>query len=451
MTALTKMVLDVVLLVFMLVLGIPLPYCFCGAFAFMAVTCGLNVTSLLVWGATQMSSLTLIAGPMFILCGTIMTDGRIIERLLDVTDMMFRKIRGSLGYIVIITCGFIGALSGSGFTGVAAVGPALTPRMTKAGYPIGFTAALMTASTVLGVLIPPSVPMIIFGWVTGVSVLACFLSTVFPAIILMILLGILNFFEAKRSTVSFEEYQKRIEEARALELKNGGHQFSEDTRTTRQKLVGAIPALCLPIFILGGIYGGAFTPTEAAAMATAASLIIALFIYRTMDFKSMCRSLKKSGSSIGSIMTMTYFCLLLSQAYVMLDMPKMVTNFFMSFTDDKNVILLLIFVLLVIMGMIINDTSAIVLCAPILYPICQAYGISGVQLAAIMVTTLGLGGLTPPYASTLYLSMRVCGAKFEEIMPPDIKIIVFGYVPTCLLVLYVPALSTWLPTVLNYM
>lgn len=441
MDPLLILAIDIALLVVMLIIGIPLPFCFAGAFAFMVAACKLHVTSLMMWGAAQMASLTLISGPIFILCGTIMTDAKIIDHILDITDSMFKKVRGNLGYIVIVTCAFIGALSGSSFTGVAAVGPALTPRMDKMGYPRGFSAALMTASTILGVLIPPSIAMIMYGWVTGVSVLACFLSTVFPALVLMFFLGIINYFEAKR-------YCKGLEEPQAGKPAAGS---GGKTPSRRRKLFSAIPALLLPILILGGIYGGFFTPTEAASVATLFSVLIGVFLYRTLNPRVLTKSLRSSAGNIGAIMTMTFFCLLLSQSFVMMDLPRMLVTFFMSVTSSKVVMLLLIFLFLIFIGMIVNDTTAIVLCAPILLPICEAYGVSGVQLAAIMVLSLGIGGLTPPYASTLYLSMRVCDAKFEEIMPPAVRMIVFVYVPAALLTLFVPQLSTWLPAVLGYM
>lgn len=442
MDPLLILAIDIAILVVMLIIGIPLPFCFAGAFAYMVFACKLHVTSLMMWGASQMASLTLISGPIFILCGTIMTDAKIIDHILDVTDSMFKKVRGNLGYIVIVTCAFIGALSGSSFTGVAAVGPALTPRMDKMGYPRGFSAALMTASTILGVLIPPSIAMIMYGWVTGVSVLACFLSTVFPAVALMIFLGIINYFEAKR-------YCRETEGP--MQEKSDAAQDSAKVQSRGSKLFRAIPALLLPVLILGGIYGGFFTPTEAASVATLFSMIIGVFLYRTLNPKVLTKSLRSSAGSIGAIMTMTFFCLLLSQSFVMMDLPRMLVNFFMSVTSSKAVMLLLVFLFLVFIGMIVNDTTAIVLCAPILLPICEAYGVSGVQLAAIMVLSLGIGGLTPPYASTLYLSMRVCDAKFEEIMPPAVRMIVFAYVPAAMLTLFIPQMSTWLPAVLGYM
>ena len=239
--------------------------------------------------------------------------------------------------------------------------------------------------------------------VTGTSVLACFLSTVMPAIVLIILLGIINAIDAKK----FVSEDKVIHE---------NMNPSEKKAKIKKVIWTGIPGLVMPIIILGGIYGGVFTPTEAAAVATFVCIVIGVFCYRTLHPKNYFSSLKSSASSIGAIMMMIFFCLMLSQTYVLLKLPEMLVNLFMGFTDNKIFVLLFLNVFLLFVGMIVNDSTAIVLCAPLLLPLCQAYGVSGVQLAAIMCVNLGFGGLTPPYASVLYLGMRVCDTKFEEIM-----------------------------------
>ena len=439
------LIVDVLLLVFLLLLGIPLPFCFGGALGLMVIFADISFKSLMVWGFNQMTSLTLVAGPIFILAGAFLNSSKIAEKLLDLAETFTSKLKGGIGVVAIITCGFLGAISGSSFTGVAAVGPALHPKMVEQGYPRGYAASLISASTILGVLIPPSVAMITFGWVTGVSVLGCFLSTVIPATLLMILLSIINLVDAKKFT-RIENVNTSIEDAqREKALSDASAKIS-----TGRRWFSAIPALSMPVIILGGIYGGVFTPTEAASVAVFVCIIIGLFIYKTLNKKNIFQSFKTSSSSIGAIMMMIFFCLLLSQTYVMLKLPEKLVEIFTSFTDSKFVVLLFLNIFLLFVGMIVNDTTAIVLCAPLLLPLCQAYGVSGVQLAAIMVVNLGLGGLTPPYASILYLGMRVCNCKFEEMMPPTIKFIVMGYLPVCLLTTYIPALSTWLPRIMGY-
>lgn len=432
------MVIDVLILVILLIMGVPLPYCFVGAFSFIAIVRDLNVLSLLVWGVSQMANLTLVAGPVFILCGTLLTTSEVADKILDTMDIIFGKVRAGLGFVVILTCGFIGAISGSSFTGISAVGPSLQPRMVAEGYPKGYSAALIASSTILGIFIPPSVSMIIFGWVTGVSVLACFLSTVLPAVILMILMGIIQLLD-------FEKFRRKSQQNKLLIVEK-----KENYKNQKYKFLYSAPALFLPILILGGIYGGVFTATEAACVATGYTLLVGLFFYKSLNSKNILSTMRVSGSSIGAIMTMIFFCLLLSQAYVMLDIPRELVRLFTSFTQNKILILLFVNLFLGFIGMIVNDTTAIVLCAPILLPLCQAYGISGVNLAAIMVVSLGFGSLTPPYASVLYLAMRVCNVKFQEIVPPAMRFVFLAYIPTVILTTYIPFLSNWLPQLLGF-
>ena len=421
------MVYAVIVLVVLMFLGVPLPLCFGGALSLFVIIGGLNIKSLLVWGFSQMISFTLLAGPMFILSGAFINNNKIAHRLLDLIESFTNKIKGGIGIISIVTCGFLGAISGSAFTGLAAVGPSLFPKMVKQGYPRGYAAALISSSTILGVLIPPSLTMITYGWITGESVLACFLSTVIPAFLLMFLLSVINIRDARRFDTG------TIVEADA-------------PKKSKAKLwVSSIPALMMPVIILGGIYGGIFTASEAAAVAVCVCIIIGLLVYRNLNFKSFMGALRESSSSIGSIMLMIFFCLLLSQCFVLLKLPEQLIAMFMSFTDSKIVVLLCINVFLLFLGMIVNDGTAVVLCAPILLPLCQAYGIGGVQLAALMVMNLSIGGLTPPYASILYLGMRVCDVSFEEIMPPIIKLIVFAYLPVTIATTYIPELSLFLP------
>lgn len=421
------MVYAVIVLVVLMFLGVPLPLCFGGALSLFVIIGGLNIKSLLVWGFSQMISFTLLAGPMFILSGAFINNTKIADRLLDLVESFTNKIKGGIGIISIVTCGFLGAISGSAFTGLAAVGPSLFPKMVKQGYPRGYAAALISSSTILGVLIPPSLTMITYGWITGESVLACFLSTVIPAFLLMFLLSVINIRDARRFDTG------TIVEADA-------------PKKSKAKLwVSSIPALMMPVIILGGIYGGIFTASEAAAVAVCVCIIIGLLVYRNLNFKSFMGALRESSSSIGSIMLMIFFCLLLSQCFVLLKLPEQLIAMFMSFTDSKIVVLLCINMFLLFLGMIVNDGTAVVLCAPILLPLCQAYGIGGVQLAALMVMNLSIGGLTPPYASILYLGMRVCDVSFEEIMPPVIKLIVFAYLPVTIATTYIPELSLFLP------
>lgn len=184
MTSLSIILMDVILLVFLLMLSIPLPVCFAGALLFLSLFGDVSMKTMLIWVFSQSTGTVLLASPLFILAGTYMGGSGIAKRLLDCVDAFVGHIKSGLGVVAVLVCAIMGAISGSGFTGVAATGPIMIPKMEEQGYPRGYATALVTVSSVLGLLIPPSVVMIMFGWVTECSILACFLSTLGPGLII---------------------------------------------------------------------------------------------------------------------------------------------------------------------------------------------------------------------------------------------------------------------------
>ena len=439
---LTILGIDIVLLVALLIIGIPLPYCFGGAVLFITILGDIPIKGLMLWGFNQMISPVLIAGPLFILAGTLISESGIADRLIDAAKVFIGRLRGSLGVLAIVTCGFLGAISGSAFTGIAAVGPALLPKMLEEGYPRGYATALISSATILGILIPPSVTMIIYGWVTGTSVLAAFLSTVGPGILLMIMLSVINIIDSKRFPMP--------EAKAAIIAKEINETQAEKSLRIKTVFRNAIPGLMMPVIILGGIYGGIFTPTEAASVAAIVALIIGVFIYKKLTRKNLLATVKKTATSVGAIMTMIFFCLILSQTFVMLQLPQQLVAYCTSLTQNKLLILLVINVFLFFVGMIVNDTTAIILCAPLLLPLVTKFGVSPTQFAAIMCVNLGVGGLTPPYASVLYLGMRVCDCSFSDIIKPAYRFILLAFLPVMIVTTYWPPLTEFLPKLLGY-
>jgi tripartite ATP-independent transporter DctM subunit len=335
--------------------------------------------------------------------------------------------------VATISCALIGAISGSAFTGVAATGNMLIPEMVNRGYPRPFATALVTSSSILGVLIPPSTAMIIFGWVTGTSVLACFLATVVPGLITVFIFCLINRFYSARFPLVMLPAMNKTEKRKEF--------VSRGWR--------ALPAIAMPIIILGGIYTGVMTPTEAAAAAVAYAIPVGFFIYRGLTVKLWYKVSIGSAVSVGTIMIMILCSMMLSQTYVMLQIPQMIVEAVFGITENKMLILVLINLLLLFVGMIVNDTTGIILCAPLLAPLAKAIGIDPIQYAAIFGVNLAIGSLTPPYASLLYLGMRIGKVEFSDILPP-VMIFLAGYVPVMLLTTYVPAVSLYLPKLLGY-
>lgn len=434
MSTLALVGIDIVLLIVLLMLSIPLPYCFGGALMFMAVFGNVSMKSMMLWAYSQSIGTVLLASPLFILAGTFMGGSGVAKRLLDLCDAFIGRIKGGLGIVSVVVCAVIGAISGSGFTGVAATGPIMIPRMVEQGYPRGFATALVTVSSVLGLLIPPSAIMIIYGWITETSILACFLSTVGPGLLVTLLFCIINMLECRKFDLVLMP---------PIPMK-------EKLQMTASRTVVAIPALLMPVIILGGIYGGVFTPTEAAAVAAIYSVPVGLWIYKAMKLKDIKQMLFDSINSIGGIMVMIIFCLMLSQTLTMLQVPQALIEIIFSVTKNKVVILILMNLFLFVVGMIVNDSTGMLLCAPLLLPLVKELGISPVHFAAIMGVNLAMGGVTPPYASILYLGMRIGKCEFSEIFGPTMKLLVFGYIPVVFLTTFWPDLSLFLPRLFGY-
>lgn len=443
-------IINVILLVVLLILGTPLPYAFAGAVIFMVLFGDIPIISIILWGFNQIVSPSLLAVPLFILFGSIVGESGIADRLLKLANLFIGKIKGAIGAVVVLTSGFIGAISGSSFTGIASVGQIMIPRMEKQGYTKGYSTSLVSVSSVLGALIPPSVIMIIYGWVTGTSVLGSFLATIGPGVLLIILFIIIHMVYTKRYFSTKGVYRSDIDFEEVAKEQNKNSKFLGAPNSKTRITIAAIPSLLLPVIILGGIYGGYFTPTESAAIASVLGLLIGFAYYRELKLKNFVTLLKDSTSSIGSIMVMIFFSLLLAQTYVYLQIPQMLVELFVGVTESKTVILIIIAIFLIFIGMIVNDTTAVILTAPLLLPLVVSYGIDPIHFAAIMGVTLAMGGITPPYASVLYFGMRIGNAKFSEVWKPTMMFIVFGYLPVVILTVFFEPLSMYIPRLFGY-
>jgi len=430
----TIVLFDMLILVILLTLGVPLSFCFGGALLFMTFFTDISMKGLLLWGFYQVINPILLTIPLFILAGGIMSESGIAKYLLDFVNAFVGRIKGGLGVVAVVTCAIIGAISGSGFTGVAATGPVLIPRMEKEKYPRGYATGLVTCSSILGLLIPPSTIMIIYGWVTETSILACFLATIGPGLLIVVSFSIINLISVRKMPLTLEPPMN----------------FKEKGRKILVSTWQAFPALLMPIIILGGIYGGVFTPTEAAAVAVIISLPIGFLIYRGLKLKNFYKIVKDSATSVGTIMVMILVALMLGQTFVMLQIPQAIINFMFGITTNRLLLLFMINILLFVIGMLVNDATGMVLAAPLLLPLVKELGITPVQFAAIMGTNLAMGGVTPPYASILYLGMRVGKVEFIEILKPTLKFIILGYVPVVFLTTYWPQLSLFLPRLLGF-
>lgn len=428
-----NVVIDLVILLGLMILGVPVPFCFMAAvFYMMIVTGGFNPLFLVSTGFHQINSLAVLCVLFFILMGGIMSTTGIAGRLVAVSDSLFGRSKSGLGTVSIISSALFGAISGTCTAAVAAVGSIMIPRMVERGYPRGHATAIISAASVEGQLIPPSVPMILYAWVTWQSVAACFLSTVIPGLIMVVLYSLVNWLVVRNMPI------KVLPPAT----------FPEKTKEFGRAFKKGFWALLLPVIVLGGIYGGVFTPTEAAGVASVYCILVGFFIYRTMDLRMLRDSLITSVTTTGVIVLMVFFVMMLSKLYVMENIPQKMVEFLFVITENKYLILLLINIFLLLLGMIMDDFSGTILAAALLFPVIQEIGIHPIHFAAILGTNLGLGNKTPPTAPILYLSARVGNCPIEKLIKPQLLFICTVSLPVMLLTTYFPPLSMTLPHLL---
>lgn len=418
------------LIIVTLLLGLPVPFCFMLSTTFMVITHGYDPSFLLPYGFSQMSSIVLLAIPLFIMVGGMMDRGGIGTSLVNFVEVFVGRIKGGLGVVAVVSCAVFGSISGSCAATLSCIGSIMFPRLREKGYPMGHSAALVSCAAPLGLLIPPSSQMILYAWVGQQSVLACFLATVGPGIVLTILLSVLNLIMLRNdSTV---QVSPRITSREKAEL-------------FRDRGKRAAPALFMPFIVLGGIYGGIMTPTEAAAVAVLYSIPVGFWIYRGLNRKNFVEVIIETATTTGVVMLMMYCIMMLSRIYVQERLPDLIMNFLTAVSDNRNIILFMINIFMIIIGMIMDDVSAMLLCTPILLPVVTALGVHPIHFAAIIGTNLGMGNVTPPTAPTLYFGGRMAKTPISQMMKPAMIFILFAWLPTLMVVTYLPELALWLP------
>ena len=412
-----------------LVLGISIPLTFLGAAAIIVYCSGSDPMFLLSYGGSQINNVLLLTIPLFVLAGAVIDHGGIGRRLIDSVEKLgFGKIKGGLGIVTAISSAVFGAISGSAGATIACIGSIMSPRLEENGYEKGFIGSLISSCAVLGLLMS----MILYGWGGGQSVLACFLATIIPGILLVILFSTVNLFYAAKN----KNIVKSVN--------------SKPVASMKGKKKSSIPALLMPFVILGAIYGGVMTTTEAAALSVIYAIPVAMLYYREMSMGDLRDSLISAGKTTGVIMMMLFSVMILSRLYTMNNVPQMLLKMLTSISDSPAVIMIMINLFMILLGMLMDDTSGVLLATPILLPIVTELGVSPIQFAAIVGVNLGMGNITPPTAPLLYLGGKISGAEVKEMLPHTMRLILFAWLPTLIITTYVPDLSLFLPRLFGY-
>lgn len=364
----------------------------------------------------------LMAVPLFILAGNLMSRGGISVRLVNLAKSLVGGIRGGLGAACVITCLLFAAVSGSSVATTFAIGAILIPAMVRNGYPTPMAASIQASSAELGVLIPPSIPLILFGVATGTSVGQLFIGGLGPGLLIA-------------GSLLITVYT--ICRIRGIGLNDGA-----ERAPLAGTFMAALPALMVPAVILGGIYTGVFTPTEASAAAVAVALIVGLFIYRDLKLRDIPDILATTVISTASIMLIISSASLFSFLIARSGLPADIANLFYGAFESKYAFLFAINVLLLVVGMFVETSAAILILAPILTPIAVAYGVSPVHFGLIVVVNLALGMITPPLGVNLFAACAVAGISVEKILT-QLMWFVGAIFVALMAVTYVPAITMW--------
>lgn len=371
---------------------------------------------------TGTDSFPIMAIPFFVFAGELMGGGGISKRLLDVANVFFGRIRGGLAIVTVVVCMFFAAISGSGPATVAAVGGMVVPTMLEKGYDKKFVLALIAAAGSIGVIIPPSIPMVVYSVTVNSSVSSLFLAGFIPGILIGLVLIAYSYFYA-----------------RSAGYKGDTEPFSIG-RALREVWRGKW-ALLSPVIILGGIYGGIFTPTEAAAVSVVYGLFVGIFIYKKIRLKEFYALLLDTTSTTATVMFITAAASLFAYVLTRARLDVAISSALQNATGGNVIVFFIIVnIILLIAGCFLDSTSALYIFTPLFVPVAQALGVNLIHLGVVMIVNLAIGLFTPPVGVNLYVACGVGNVNLKQISKAVVSLIIAALI-VLLLVTYIPKIS----------
>jgi C4-dicarboxylate transporter DctM subunit len=416
------------LLALLLILRVPLAFSL-GIATVVTMAIGKTpLTSLAVTYFSSVDTFAFMAIPLFLLAGSLMEHGGISKRLIDISDVLLGRLVGGLSLVTIGTSMFFGALTGSGNTATAAVGSLMIPTMVKRGYDAPFAGAVTAIGGTMGILIPPSITLIVYGIMADLSVARLFLAGVVPGILLGIGLMVTAFLISKK-----RGYQ--------------GSETSFSARGLGEAVWEGKWALVAPVIILGGIYGGFITPTESAVVAVVYGFIVGAFIHRELTLEKLKISLRSTLAVTGILGVIWGTALGFGELLTIYQVPQMVSNVVLSVTKSAAVALVLISVWETFIGMWMNTMAQIIVMTPIYLQIIHTLGVDPITFGIIFTLNCEIGFVTPPLGTSLFVAMPIANVKLGEISYASIPFIMTVFVVIGIIIAF-PGIPLWLPNLL---
>ncbi len=425
-----------VVLFLMLLVGVPVGFAIGGAtMASMAFFSDLNMVIVGQYNYSGISSFTVMAIPFFMLAGIIMSTGGIARRIVNFASALIDFVDGALGSVTILSCMFFGALSGSGMATTSAIGGMMIPEMKKKGYDSAYAATLVCFGGIVGPIIPPSLSFVLYGATTGTPVPSLFLAGVLPGILLGLVFIAVNTIMTKRMGTDLKA--KKEEGAEMVPMK--------EALKARWKRIWVATkdgfwALLSPAIILGGIYSGIFTPTEAACVSVVYSALVSLLVYRDMKMKDLYGALLDAAVLNGITSFLLGYSTVFSTFMTFEKVPQSITVFLTNVSDNPVIVLLLINLFLLMVGLFLDTVPAIIIMAPMLLPTVRALGIDPVHFGVVMAVNLAIGLCTPPYGCNLFVGAAVAKIKLDSMFKYIIPYFIVA-VAALMLITYVPWIS----------
>ncbi|AIU66548.1 TRAP transporter large permease [Vibrio coralliilyticus] len=389
----------------------------------------LNVEFLVQGLVTGLDSFPLLAVVLFTLAGNLMSQGGISKRLLHVAEVFFGHFTGGLGIVAIVACMFFASISGTGSATVAAIGLTMIPSMVKKGYDRSFAGALIASSGGIGVIIPPSVVMIVYAITAEVSVTKMFMAGIIPGLVVgLVLIG----------------YCVMVSKVRGY----SGNDKKASLSERLSALKDASWAMLLPVIILGGIYSGIFTPTESAAIGVLYGLFFGMFVYKELNVKLVVKIILESSLLVGAVLVIVGASVTFGRILTLERLPTEIAQFILTITENKLLILLCINILLLLVGTFMETLAAIVILTPILLPITSALGMDPVHFGIVMIVNLAIGFVTPPLGANLFMASQVGKVPIESLSKAIIGWI-GAMIVALMLITFIPAISLSLPELLS--
>lgn len=426
------MEIGVLIFVISLIIGVPIAFCLgLSALISLIFIKGIPLVVIAQKMFTGLDVFPFMAVPFFILAGDLMNRSGITKRLVNFSDILVGHIKGGLANINIISSMFFAGITGSAVADASAIGAMMIPAMKEKGFDIDFSAAVTASASVIGPIIPPSIPMVIFALLSGSSVGALFLAGVFPGILLAIFLMIVSYVYSSKRNYPRRDKKVQIKEVFIICL-------------------NAIIPLIMPLIILGGILLGVFTATEASAVAVVYSLIIGFLVYRNLKLIDLKEIFISTAKTTGMVFLVIACANMFNWLISIERIPQLIEAFFIAHIGNYILFLLVMNIMFLILGCFMEGTAAMIITVPIFLPIAEAYGVNPIMFGAIVVLNLMIGLITPPVGLCLYVACGISNISLERISKAVIPFLIAEII-VLLIVTYCPPVTLWLPKIAGYL